>query len=132
MPTMADITIKKNDGTTDVVYVKLTASGGDKSPAIWRLSAATGTNGQKPELRMTSQSNAAQTGRSFDIAFTYPEVYTDVNSVTQVRSRGNFKGSGFMPADLSDAAAEEFGAQLGNLLASALIEESMTVGFAPA
>lgn len=132
MPTMADITVKKNDGSTDVIYVKLQASGGEQSPAIWRLAAATGTNGQKPELRMSSQFNAAQTGRKFKIDFSYPEVYTDANtSLTLVKARANVKVEGFIPIDMTDANAEEFGAQFGNLLAAALIEEAMTAGFAP-
>lgn len=131
MPTAASITVKKDDGTTDVTYTLLTASGGEKSPAVWRNTAATGTNGQKPELRMVSSLNEAQTGRKFTINFTYPEVYTDVNSVTQIRARANIKAEGFLPLDLSDAAAAEFGAQFGNLLAASLIEDAMTTGYAP-
>jgi len=32
MPSMADITVKKNDGTTDVTYTAISAASGDKSP----------------------------------------------------------------------------------------------------
>lgn len=36
MPTMANITVKKFDGTTDIVFDALSGSGGDGSPAVWR------------------------------------------------------------------------------------------------
>ena len=36
MPSMASITVKKYDGTTDIVFDALSASGGDNSPAVWR------------------------------------------------------------------------------------------------
>lgn len=36
MPTMANLTVKKYDGVTDIVYDALSASGGDGSPAVWR------------------------------------------------------------------------------------------------
>jgi len=36
MPSMANITVKKNDGTTDATYTALTPSAGDKVSAQWR------------------------------------------------------------------------------------------------
>lgn len=39
MPQMANITVKKADGTTDVVYTALTPAGGDNSPARWSANA---------------------------------------------------------------------------------------------
>lgn len=132
MPTMADITIKKNDGTTDVTYTAVTASGGDKSPAVWRSNSFGGTPGQRPEVRMTSQSTANNSGRKFEITVVYPEIYTDSNtSLTQISSRAQFTATGFVPANMADASAEEFGAQVGNLLAASLLEAAMTVGYAP-
>lgn len=40
MPNMANITVKKADGTTDVVYTALTPSAGDKTSARWSLTAS--------------------------------------------------------------------------------------------
>jgi hypothetical protein len=48
MPTMASITVKKADGTTDIVYDALAASGGDNSPAAWRQD--TGAVAPLPEI----------------------------------------------------------------------------------
>jgi hypothetical protein len=133
MTTMANITIKKNDGTTDVTYTAVVASGGDKSPAIWRNNSATGTPGQRPELRITSRANGDGTARRVDGNYTYPSVYTDTTtSTTKVAARANFQFSAVMPGEMPDADAEEFGAQIGNLIAAALVEEALTVGYAPA
>jgi hypothetical protein len=130
---MADITIKKNDGTTDVTYTKLVASGGDKSPAVWRNNSESGYPGQRPELRITSRPNGDNTARRVDGSFTWPAVYEDTASGTfKILARGNASFSCVIPGNLPDAHAEEFGAQFGNLLAAALIEEVMTSGYAPA
>jgi hypothetical protein len=133
MPTAANITIKKDDGATDVTYSLVSASGGDKSPAIWRNNSATGTPGQRPELRVSSRNNGDNTARRVEIQFTYPSVYTDTaTSTTKVGARANFSGSFVMPGTMPDIDAAEFGAQIGNLIAASLIEDSITLGFAPA
>lgn len=130
---MANIIIKKNDGSTDVTYTAVVASGGDKSPAVWRNNAATGTPGQRPELRVSARNNGDNTARRVDGQYTYPSVYTDTTtSTTKIGSRANFQFSAVIPGDMPDADAEEFGAQIGNLIAAALIEETLTGGYAPA
>lgn len=133
MPSMADITIKKNDGTTDVTYTAVVASGGDKSPAVWRNNSATGYPGQRPELRISSRNNGDNTARRVEGAFTYPSVYTDTaTSTTKVGARANFQFTAIIPGTLPDSDASEFGAQIGNLIAAALVEDVLTVGYAPA
>jgi hypothetical protein len=133
MPTAASITIKKNDGTTDLVYNVVTASGGDKSPAMFRADALSGTPGQKPLLAVSSQPNGTNTGRRVTLVYTYPQVYTDTTtSLTQVRTKANARVDIFVPLDMDAATANEFGAQLGNLMASALIKSVSQSGFAPA
>ncbi|DAD51453.1 TPA_asm: coat protein [ssRNA phage Gerhypos.4_67] len=133
MPTAAAITIKKNDGTTDVVYNVVTASGGDKSPALFRADALPGTPGQKPVLSVSSQPNGTQTGRRISISYSYPQVYTETNtSLTQVRTKANARIDVYVPLDMDTTSANEFGAQLGNLMASALMKSVAQTGFAPA
>lgn len=133
MPTMADITIKKDDGTTNVTYSSVVASGGDKSPAVWRDNGFGGTPGQRPEMRVSSQPTADNSGRKVTIHITYPSLYTDSSTgLTKVGTRANFKAELYVPAEMPDAFAAEFGAQVGNLLAADLIEAVMTSGYAPA
>jgi len=133
MPTMADITIKKNDGTTDVTYTAVVASGGDKSPALWRHASASGYPGQRPTLTLSSRFNEAKTARRLDGVFTWPSVYTDTaTSTTKVSDKAIFSFSAVLPLNLPDPDASEFGAQVGNLIAAQLIEDSLTQGYAPA
>lgn len=133
MPTMANITVKKNDGTTDVTYTAVVASGGDKSPAVWRNNSATGTPGQRPTLKLTSRSNADGSARRVDGIFVYPSVYTDTaTSTTKVGANAVFTFSSVIPGSMPDVDAEEFGAQIGNLIAAQLVEDSLTVGYSPA
>ena len=132
MPTMADIVVKKNDGTTNVTYTNVTASGGDKSPAVWRDNSFAGTIGQRPELRFKSSANGDQSARKVEFNFTYPAVYTDTTtSQTKVAARSNIQGSGAVSMSMTDAQLAEFSAQFGNLMASALIRASVASGYAP-
>lgn len=132
MTAAADITIKKADGTTNITWTLIAASGGDKSPAVWRSNTATGTPGQKPEIRCSSAGNAGFTGRRVTVDCTFPQVYTDTNtSLTQVRSRANVKLEAFVPSDMDATTASEFGAQFGNLMAAALLSGSLASGYAP-
>jgi hypothetical protein len=132
MPTAANITIKKFDGVTDIVWTLLSASGGDASPAIWRSETATGTKGQRPLFSMVSRWNGPKTARRLDWTMTYPSVYTDSSSsLTQVRDTSVMTGSCVMPTGSADTDLNEAGAQFPNLLASALIKSALIAGFAP-
>jgi hypothetical protein len=131
MPAAADITIKKNDGTTNIVYNTVVASGGDKSPAIFRANSAPGYPGQRPEFRMTAQPNGDRTGRKMRVEYTYPTVYTDTTtSISNVLTRANVQTDVFVPANMPDADLLEFAAQFGNLMASALVKSCLSSGFA--
>ncbi|DAD50180.1 TPA_asm: coat protein [ssRNA phage Esthiorhiza.2_36] len=133
MPTMATITIKKNDGTTDAVYTAIVASGGDKSPALWRYDAAPGYPGQKPKASVSSRDNGDKTARRIEGTFSYPSVYTDTaTSTTKVLGTAICNFSCVLPMALPTADQNEFGAQLGNFLASALIKSVNQTGYAPA
>lgn len=133
MPTMANITVKKADGTTDVTFTAVTASGGDKQPAIWRNESFGGTVGQRPELRVRSSANGANSARKVEGSFTYPLLYTDSNtSLTKVATRANLQWSASVPQDMTDASLSEFAAQYGNLVAAALIKSVHASGYSPA
>lgn len=132
MPTMANITVKKADGTTDVTFTAVTASGGEKSPAVWRNEAFGGTIGQRPELRVKSQANGTNTARKVEGSFTMPQLYTDTTtSLSKVATRANAQWSASVPVDMADASLQEFAAQLGNLIANALIKSVHSTGYAP-
>jgi len=132
MPTMANITVKKSDGTTDVTFSQVTASGGDKSPAVWRNDAFGGNLGQRPELRVKSSANGSNTTRKVEGAFTYPQLYTDTTtSLSKVATRMNFTWNASIPQDMSDSELGQAAAQIGNLIASTLIKSVHASGYAP-
>lgn len=132
MPVMANITVKKADGVTDVTYTQVTASGGDKSPAVWRNESFGGTIGQRPELRVRSAPNGTNTTRKVEGAFTMPQLYTDTTTgLSKVATRANTTFSSSIPMDMSDTQLAEYAAQFGNLMAAALIKQVHASGYAP-
>lgn len=131
MTAAANITIKKSDGTTNIVYSLLAAAGGDKSPAVWRSTTAPGTAGQQPFIQVQTRSNGDNNVRRADVLFVFPSVYTDTSGNTQVRSKAVFQGSFALPLDASASDMLEMGAQLPNLLADAMFKSTFQTGYAP-
>lgn len=132
MPSMADITVKKADGTTNVTYVAATPSAGDKSPAIWTLNAQSGVQGFRPRLELQTQNNGPGTIRQGRVKYSYPVTYTDANtSLSKLLASVGFEGVVYLPKDVTTTEWNEAFAQLGNLLASTLIRSSIQEGFAP-
>jgi len=132
MSAAANITVKKYDNTTDIIWSLVSASGGDKSPAVWRSNSATGTAGQKPTFTVTSRWNAAGDVRRIDIAGGFPSVYTDTStSLTSVRSKASFTASFAIPQDMSTADMNEAAAQIFHLLSDSSIIGTVATGYAP-
>lgn len=131
MPNMAAITVKKNDGTTDIVYTNIQASAGDKIPAVWRSNSVGVSPGTRPEFRLSSQSNGPKTARRLDGTFQYPATAVGSDGKTNVVDRGILNISGVIPQGMTDADINELCAQGLNLFASALIKQSFQAGYAP-
>jgi hypothetical protein len=132
MPNMADITVKKADGTTDVTYSKVASSAGDKSPAVWRSNSVGSAAAQHPELRLTSQSNGTQTGRRVNGNYSYPSLVTSADTgVTSIGDRLNLTISGIIPLNMTDVDVAEAVVQGLNCFAATLVKDSFKSGFAP-
>lgn len=131
MTSAANITVKKFDGTTDIVWSLVAASGGDASPAFWRNNVAAGTIGQRPVFSISSRWNGQKTARRVDMQVVFPSVYTDSSSsLTSVRSKAILSVSSVLPQDMTDADRQEFSAQAANLIASALSKDALLNGYA--
>jgi len=128
---MANITVKKNDGTTDVTYTAVIASGGDSSPAVWRNNTIGTAAAFRPELRLTSKWNGDQTGRRLDGSYSYPSLVTGTDGTISVASRCNISFSAIVPQGMPDTDVNEAAAQCLNLFASALMKSSVQSGFSP-
>ncbi len=134
MPSMASITVKKNDGTTDIVYDALAGSGGDSSPAAWRqdTGAAAGLPvGLRSSFKVSSKWNGPKTARQ--LAFEYVMPYAVQDSTTTLYSakdRVVLTGVVTMPQAIPASSLNEV-AQGLNLLAATLIKQSVQAGYAP-
>jgi carbon monoxide dehydrogenase subunit G len=131
MPTAANITVKKNDNTTDITWSVIQASGGENSPAVWRSNTIGTAPAQRPELRIQSKWNGDQTARRLDISATYPTLTTGSDGKVNVAARANLTASMVVPASMLDTDTNEACAQFVNLLASSLIKSSLQAGYAP-
>lgn len=130
---MADITVLKNDGVTNIVYVAKAPSAGDNVPAIWRSDAHPAPySGLKPEVRFVSRYNGPKTARRCSITGVYTSYATDsTTGVSSAIGRVVMDISVTAPTMVSQADIDEAVSQLTNFLTSTLIRSSLKVGFAP-
>lgn len=133
MPNMADITVKKADGTTDVTYVALSPSAGDKTPAQWRVEALGTVPGNRPQFQVSSKYSADRQARIVEGKLLYPETFTDsTTGIVATRLRETFQFTSIIRQDAADATTSEMVAQAANLIKSALIQSVLKTGFSPA
>lgn len=131
MPTMADITVKKNDGTTDVVYTAFTPSAGDKTPAAWKNQTVGTAQSHRPALSLMSRDNGVNTARRVEGTYTYPTLAVGTDGKTNVVDKYIIGFSAVLPKAMPDADVNEAVSQGCNLIASALIKSSLKIGYAP-
>lgn len=128
MPNMANITVKKNDNTTDIIYNALSPSGGDKIPARWEVTAAAAVRNRRPQLEVVAYSNG-RNGRRITVTHRQPAILTEGSIervVWKVTKTETFVDEGFPDADIAESTAQH-----ANLLKSTLIQDSLKTGFAP-
>lgn len=132
MPSMGNITVKKADGTTDIVWTAAAPSAGDSVPAVWRSNTVSNVMGHRPKASLLVRDNAAKTGRVFQGAVMYPHTFTDSGSgkitllaTTPIRFEGT------LPAGVPLAELKEAIYQAGNLFVSALMRAALEEQYAP-
>lgn len=130
MPNMANITVKKADGTTDVVYTALTPSAGDKTSARWSLTAFSTKANLRPTLECTSRYNNARTARNISMTLKFPEI-ASVAGVDSVIGTGIVTIQGVVPLQVSDSVISELIAQSANVFKTVLVQDSFKIGYAP-
>jgi len=131
MPNMANITVKKKDGTTDVTWTQLTPSAGDKTPARWSQVVASARANLRPTFESQSRFNANRTARNISFVLKYPEI-VQVNGVDTVFATAIMNMQAVVPTNMSSTAIDEFAAQLANTLKASLPQEIIASGYAPA
>lgn len=132
MPTQANITIKKADGTTDIVWTAATPSSGDSTPAVWRSNTVSNVMGFRPKLSLLIRDNANKTGRVFQGSVSFPHTFTDTASgKVSLIATTPIRFEGTMPAGVSLTDIKEAIYQSGNLFVNALIRTALEEQYAP-
>lgn len=131
MANATNLTIKKADGTTDVTYTVMIASGGDKSPTVWQELSASALPVARPSLQCESAWNGAKTARRVNMRFEYPYQVTDSAGNTTIINRELGTVTWIQPQDIPDSVAAEAAAEFANLMATSLIKSVMATGYAP-
>lgn len=131
MPQIANITVKKNDGTTDVTYTAVVPSAGDKSPAIWRNQTVGSAAGHQPQVQMISRANGMNTARRVEATGTYGSLVTGSDGKISVADKVVLQLSGVVPMGMPTTDVNEAVSQLLNVFASVLFKDSVKTGFAP-
>lgn len=131
MPSQASITVKKNDGTTDIVYTAARGQGGDQ-PAVWFGPALGATASTRPELRIFSKPIQNRPNQ-VNLTVTYMAPYAILNTTTGVTSveRREIARLVFpVDFDVPTANHDEYVSQFVNLLASTHVKAQFKEGAA--
>lgn len=131
MPTLANITVKKADGTTDVTYTAVAGAAGDKTPAVFRNNTVGTTIAERPSLLVSSRDNGPKTGRRVEINYSWPITAQDAGGNKTITGRMTGSCSVLIPQNQDASVIAEQAAQFGNLIGSTLIKASFNEGFAP-
>lgn len=135
MPSMASLTIKKYDGTTDIVYDALTGAGSDGSPAVWRQDTGATASlpiGMRALFWVKSLWNGPRTARKLPFRFERPYVVQDSTTLQwSVKGKLIIEGTATVPQDMPATDINEGVAQGLNCLDHSLIHSSMQTGYAP-
>jgi len=129
---MANITVKKNDGTTDIVFTAASPSSGDGVQAIWKSQTVGSAPAHQPELRLMSREMDGGKKRALRAYFLYPQIATDTTTgVTSVIQRQLASVDWTVPKDMNQVDINEATSQFANLVASVLFKDSVKAGYAP-
>jgi hypothetical protein len=129
MPALAALTVKKYDGTTDVVWAGVTPNGGDGSFSIHRSDAAHAAVpiGQRP--RLLASNRTSQAGRVTQYDGVFPTLYTDTTTGLPLMKKGvTMKVIVTVDPSAPVATQQEGVYQLLNLVATALLKQNAYEG----
>lgn len=129
MAQQANITVKKFDGVTDVIYTALQpASGGN--PAEWRAPTLGTAPAHQPTLRIKSSKNRAGTVCRVEGVLVYPEIVTASDGSKSVANKAIMSFSSSTPQGMATASLQEAVYQAMNVWASAHVKTQALEGFA--
>lgn len=131
MPAIADLTVKKYDGTTNIVYSGVQPSSGDGTPAVWKSQTVGTANAHQPEFRLAAKEGSNGAKRNSRVTFQYPQIATNTTTgVTSVIDRFSADVNVSCPKGMTQSDINEAVAQLTNILATTLIRDCLRQGYA--
>lgn len=130
MANIANIVVKKTDGTTDVTFTAIAGSASDGQPATWQNTAGSTVRAYRPSLSMKAKLNGTKTARRVDVTGLFPIVRV-VNSVDTLVGKIPLDFSCPVPEWATDAEVNEAVDQFINLLASVHIRTHVKSGYSP-
>jgi len=131
MPQIANLVVKKNDGTTDVTFTAIQPSAGDKAPAIWRNEAVGSAVAHRPTLLLTGRNNGTGTARRLEGQAVFPSTVTGADGRVTVADRLILSFNAVVPLGMPSAEVNEAVAQGLNLFSATLVKDSVKTGYAP-
>jgi hypothetical protein len=131
MPSMADLTVKKADETTNIVYSQKVPSAGDRTPAVWKSTTVGSAPAHNPSLSITSRSSADGKVRRVEFAFAYPQTATASDGSISIVNVAQISGSAAIPQGMPQTDLNEAVAQCFNCLGQTLVKQSFKDGYAP-
>jgi hypothetical protein len=117
MPSLANLIVKKADGTTDITWSGLVAAAGDKSHARYASQTVNSIPAFQPKMSVRSDGNGDGSVRRVYTNVVYPySVLDSTTNRTTLVSQASFRGEWAVPQDMPQANVDEFAAQVANLL----------------
>lgn len=128
MPQATNLTVKKADGTTDILWTLMNPAGGDGIPASFQSLTVGNFPAARPEIRVSGRST--KTGRALRITMQYPNVQTVGGQA--LASPGTVVSMEVqVKADQPTLDTTEAAAQFANLIKTPLIQSCLNSGYPP-
>lgn len=116
MSIIANLTVKKNDGTTDIVWTALNGQGGSAYPASWASQTVGTALAHQPTFTMLAKDSGDGETRRTNLQTVYPNLVTDSVPNTSVQRKGQVDISFAMPKNMTATQWNECVSQTINLL----------------
>lgn len=132
MPQGSDLTIKKADGSTNIVWAYVSPSSGDKTPAVWKSQSVGTAPAFQPEFRLSARDVVVEKvpSRALRGTIMYPQLKTDTTTgVTSVHRTGRAMFDFTFARDMAAVDVNELAAQLGGLISAAVIQACLKSGY---
>lgn len=129
MTIIANLTVKKNDGTTDIVWTALNGQGGPNLPAAFASQTVGTALAHQPTLTFVAKDSGDGETRRATLQMLYPNLETDSGGITRVNRKAQVDISFAQPKIMTATQWNEVISQTINLLSALKVD--LKAGTAP-